>query len=163
VNEPIPTERMEAAYDVFRRYLKNHGIKLTAPRRRILEVVLEMRDHFEAEQLLFALREHGDQVAKATIYRTLPLLVDCGILKQVRFDVKQAHYELSFGEIPHDHMVCRRCGRIIEFNADLVIEMRKQLAAQHRFHAITHRFQISGLCWQCANDCPAVARLKTTK
>lgn len=153
------TARTQEATEAFRQYLKRHGIKFTQPRQRILDSVLEMKDHFEAEQLLFALRQGGHRVAKATIYRTLPLLVDCGILKQVRFEVKQSHYELAFGENPHDHMVCRRCGRIVEFASDDVVTLRKRLAGKHRFHSISHRFQISGLCWECANACPAVSTL----
>ena len=152
-----PNPRAESARQTLRDFLKRRGIKFTAPRRRILEAVLEMEDHFEAEQLLFELRQRGERVAKATIYRTLPLLVDCGILKQVRFEVKQAHYELCFGENPHDHMVCSRCGRIIEFGADEVIELRGRLAKQHNFHAVAHRFQLLGLCHGCANQCPAAS------
>ena len=143
---------IRAAEAEFRRYLKSRGVKFTQPRQHILDVVLGIHDHFEAEQLLFALRQQGQRVAKATIYRTLPLLVDCGILKQVRFDVKQAHYELAFGEDAHDHMVCRRCGRIIEFGSDEVIKLRKRLAREHRFRSIAHRFQISGLCEECVNS-----------
>ncbi len=151
-------DKTETARAEFHRYLMGRGIKFTSPRRHILDVVLEMNDHFEAEQLLFALRTRGERVAKATIYRTLPLLVDCGILKQVRFDVKQAHYELCYGENPHDHMVCRRCGRIVEFGSDDVITLRTRLARKYHFHAISHRLQVSGLCWECANQCPAVMK-----
>ena len=100
------------------------------------------------------LTERNHRVGKATVYRTLPLLVDCGILKQVRFDVKQAHYEHAFGAGPHDHMVCRRCGRIIEFRSDEVEELRARIARRERFHVVSHRFQISGLCWECAVACP---------
>lgn len=144
----------EAAEAEFRRYLKSRSVKFTQPRQRILDAVLGINEHFEAEQVLFALQQQSLRVAKATIYRTLPLLVDCGILKQVRFDVKQAHYELAFGEDAHDHMVCRRCGRIIEFGSDDVIKLRKRLARAHRFRAIAHRFQISGLCEECVNATP---------
>ena len=140
--------------DHFRKYLRDRRIKFTTQREQILETVLNMREHFEAEQVLYLLREHGLKVGKATVYRTLPLLVDCGILKQVRFDVKQAHYEHAFGEDPHDHMVCRRCGRIIEFNADEVIALRARIAERHHFHVTGHRFQLSGLCWDCSIKCP---------
>ncbi|MGB2986030.1 MAG: transcriptional repressor [Phycisphaerae bacterium] len=151
-----PDELREA----FRKYLKDHGIKHTSARHKILNAVLEIHEHFEAEQVLYLLRERGEKVGKATLYRTLPLLVDCGILKQVRFDVKQAHYEHAFGEAPHDHMVCRRCGRIVEFASDEVVELRTRIAQRHYFHAVSHRFQISGLCWECSVKCPvAAARL----
>ncbi len=144
----------EALREVFVNYLRDRGIKCTAARRKILDAVLELQDHFEAEQVLYMLTERNHRVGKATVYRTLPLLVDCGILKQVRFDVKQAHYEHAFGAGPHDHMVCRRCGRIIEFRSDEVEELRARIARRERFHVVSHRFQISGLCWECAVACP---------
>ena len=149
--------------EVFRRYLRDHGIKYTAARQKILDAVLELEDHFEAEQVLYLLRERGHQVGKATVYRTLPLLVGCGILKQVRFDVKKAYYEHAFGEGPHDHMVCRRCGRIIEFAADEVVELRTRIARRHHFHAVSHRLQLSGLCWECSIKCPVAAMPPGTK
>lgn len=145
-----PDELREA----FRLYLRGRGVKYTMARRKILDTVLALKEHFEAEQVLYLLRERGESVGKATVYRTLPLLVDCGILKQVRFDVKQAHYEHAFGEEPHDHMVCRRCGRIEEFSSDEIAELGRQIAKRHHFHAIGHRFQISGLCWECSVACP---------
>ena len=150
--------RTDGARQAFLEYLKSRRIKFTQPRQQILEAVLQIREHFEAEQLLFALRQRGQRVAKATVYRTLPLLVDCGILKQVRFDVKQAHYEQCFGENAHDHMVCRRCGRIVEFASDDIIELREKLGRRYHFHPISHRFQVSGLCWECANACPAAVQ-----
>ena len=147
----------EELQEAFHRHLKANRIKYTGARRKVLDAVLELREHFEAEQVLYLLRERGLKVSKATVYRTLPLLIECGILKQVRFDVKQAHYELAFGEPPHDHMVCRRCGRIIEFASDEVIELRTRIAQRHHFHAIAHRFQLSGLCWECSVKCPVAA------
>lgn len=145
-----PNEVREA----FRAFLVGRGIRCTPARSRILDAVIELDDHFEADQLLRALTDKGLRVGKATVYRTLPLLVECGILKQVRFDDKQAHYEHAFGAGPHDHMVCRRCGRIVEFAADEVLHLRSQIAERHHFHPISHRFQISGLCWQCSIVCP---------
>ncbi len=145
---------LEELRGAFRTYLRDRGIKHTSARRKILDVVLELEHHFEAEQVLYLLRERNLSVSKATVYRTLPLLVDCGILKQVRFDVKQAHYEHAFGEEPHDHMVCRRCGRIIEFAAEEVVRLGMQIGRRHHFHVIAHRFQLSGLCWECSTQCP---------
>lgn len=140
--------------DAFRSYLRSRGIKDTSARRKILDAVLALDEHFEAEQVLYHLRERGEKVGKATVYRTLPVLVECGILKQVRFDVKQAHYEHAFGEGPHDHMVCRRCGRIVEFGSEEVVELRNRIARRHHFHVISHRLQLSGLCWECSTACP---------
>ncbi len=149
--------RPEDLRQAFRKYLKRHGIKHTVARRKILDAVLELHGHFEAEQALNLLHEHGHNVGKATVYRTLPLLVDCGILKQVRFEVKQAHYEHAFGEGPHDHMICRRCGRITEFASEDVLELCARIARRHHFHVTGHRFQFFGLCWECSIRCPVAA------
>jgi len=143
--------------EAFRKYLRHNGIKCTSARRKILDAVLDLEEHFEAEQVLYRLKERGWDVGKATIYRTLPLLVECGILKQVRFDVKQFHYEHDFGAGPHDHMVCRRCGRIVEFASEEVLELRSRIARRHHFHVVGHRFQLSGLCWECSVACPVAA------
>lgn len=145
------------AEEAFTRYLRAHHIKYTRPRSAILDTVLRMDEHFEAEQILAHLRQAGHRVAKATVYRTLPLLVECGILKAVRFSDQQAHYEHAYGEEPHDHMVCRRCGRIIEFSSERVLSLRDQLSAEQGFHAVAHRFQISGLCGTCIGHCPAAS------
>ena len=138
----------------FRAYLRKHHIKNTTARSKILDAVLSVDGHFEADQVLDYLRKMESPVGKATVYRTLPLLVDCGILKQVRFDANRAHYEVAFGEQPHDHMVCRRCGRIVEFDADEVVQLRERIARRYHFHVLSHRLQLSGLCWECSIDCP---------
>ncbi|UCE58377.1 MAG: transcriptional repressor [Phycisphaerales bacterium] len=159
LNRPHTTDEV---HEAFRKYLRDHGIKWTKARQRTLEAVLQLKEHFEAEQVLHQLRQGGRNVGKATVYRTLPLLVDCGILKQVRFDVKQAHYEHSYGEGPHDHMVCRRCGRIIEFASEEVVELSSRIAQRHHFHVVGHRMQLSGLCWECSIVCPvAMAPLES--
>lgn len=148
----------EEIRDAFRQYLKDHGIKFTSARAKILDAVIDLEGHFEADQVLYLLTERRHKVGKATVYRTIPLLVDCGILKQVRFDVKQAHYEHAFGEEPHDHMVCRRCGRIVEFASYEVEELRARIGRRYHFHVVSHRLQLSGLCWDCSIQCPVVAQ-----
>lgn len=145
----LKNEEKKQAEASFQDYLRRHHVKLTSPRAEILQAVLNMGQHFEAEQLLFKLRQRGLRVGKATIYRTLPLLVDSGILKQVHFSDQQAHYEFALGELPHDHMVCRQCGRIIEFSSTRVQVLRDELAGEHEFIPLSHRFQISGKCSSC--------------
>ena len=148
--EYSPDELREA----FRHYLRSHRIKVTNARLEVLDTILGLQGHFQADQVADLLKEEGRSVGKATVYRTLPLLVDCGILKRVLLDLKRAHFELAFGEQPHDHMVCRRCGRIVEFASDEVLELRNRIAKSHHFHVTAHRFQLSGLCWECSVACP---------
>lgn len=151
---PVNDEVIQTAENVFREYLRDRGLKYTGERRDILRSVMKNDEHFEAEQLLLDMRHRGHRVGKATIYRSLKLLVACGIVKEVHFSNKQVHYEHTYGQDPHDHMLCRRCGRIIEFDAADVTRLRSLIAANHGFHALAHRFSIVGLCSACVRACP---------
>lgn len=143
-----------AAFDALAGYIRARGIRDTQARRKVLAVALDLPGHFEAEQVLYLLRERGARVGKATVYRTLPLLVDSGILQEVRFDTKRVHYKFALGRSKQDQLICRRCGRIIEFESADVTALRSRIAAEHRFHVVSHRFQLSGLCHTCATNCP---------
>jgi len=145
---------IDTAETLFREFLRDRGLKFTGEREKILRAVMGTDEHFEAEQLLFTMRQQDRRVGKATVYRTLKILVECGIIKEVHFSNKQVHYEHTYGQDPHDHMVCRRCGRIIEFDAKDVERLRTIIAAEYRFHALSHRFQILGLCETCTRSCP---------
>lgn len=157
----VGEDMIETAENVFREFLRDRGLKYTGERRKIVLAVMRTDEHFEAEQLLLVMRQQADRVGKATVYRTLKLLVECGIVKEVHFSNKQIHYEHTYGQDPHDHMVCRRCGRIIEFDASDVERLRALIAAEHRFHALSHRFQIMGLCETCVRSCPVGLRART--
>lgn len=147
-------DMIETAENVFREFLRDRGLKYTGERRKIVQAVMRTDEHFEAEQLFLTMRQEAQRVGKATVYRTLKLLVECGIVKEVHFSNKQVHYEHTYGQDPHDHLVCRRCGRIIEFDAGEVVRLRTLIAAERRFHALSHRFQILGLCEACVQACP---------
>lgn len=154
MSRPLREEEIRSAENIFREYLRHHGLKYTPERHTLLQEVLGNPEHFEAEQLLISLRQAGKRVAKATIYRTLPLLVECGIINQVQFGDSMARYEHTFGQDPHDHMVCRRCRRIIEFDSSEVLRLRDELCRHFRFEPLSHRFQIAGLCAQCRGLSP---------
>jgi Fur family ferric uptake transcriptional regulator len=139
----------QVAEGIFRAFLHDRGLKYTPERRMLLEEVLATSQHFEAEQLLISMRQAGKRVAKATIYRTLPLLADCGIIKQVQFGDKMARYEHVLGHAPHDHMVCGRCHQVVEFDSRDIESLRDAIAARHGFQPSGHRFQITGLCAAC--------------
>ena len=165
MSRPLRDDEIRSAENIFREYLRHRGLKYTPERHTLLQEVLSNPEHFEAEQLLISLRQAGKRVAKATIYRTLPLLVECGIINQVQFGDSMARYEHTFGQDPHDHMVCRRCRRIIEFDSSEVLRLREELSRRFKFEPISHRFQIAGICAQCrgvnpAGDGPAGAEAK---
>ena len=127
---------------VFRRYLRSKDLKYTPERADILDAILEPDDLFEAEELLLDMRRRGYRVSKATIYRTIKLLQEAGIITQALFDPRQAHYRLIYGRAPRDYMVCMKTGRHIEFGSDEITKLRQRICDEYGWEPIGHRFQI---------------------
>jgi Fur family ferric uptake transcriptional regulator len=142
---PPPSGRSSAMAPlcaVFRRYLKTQSVKYTPERADILNAIIERDDVFEVEQLLADMHERGHGVSKATIYRTVKLLQEAGIITQALFDSKQAHYRLIYGKAARDYMVCMKTGRHIEFSDDELAALRNRICKEHGWDPVGHRFQI---------------------
>lgn len=130
---------------VFRRFLKRQGLKFTPERAIILESVLSKNDVFEAEQLLYEMRDAGLRVSKATIYRTLKHLLEAKIVSEVLIDSKQAHYQLTAGREPKAHLVCLETNQIVEFECPELQTIRERICKQHGFTPVSHRLVVYGL------------------
>ncbi|MDA0802695.1 MAG: transcriptional repressor [Planctomycetota bacterium] len=130
---------------VFRRFLKSQGLKYTSERAEILEAIIRRDGLFEAEELLLELRSAGHQVSKATVYRTINLLIQAGLIVQALFDSKQSHYQLIYGKEPRDHMVCMRTGRLVEFESEQLTVLRDRICSDLGWEPVAHRFQIYAL------------------
>ena len=135
--------------DVFKKYLTSRKLKFTAERQAILDRVFENHKHFEADELLVDLRLNDMKISKATIYRTLALLVKSGLLREVIFGERHAHYEHVYGHEHHDHLVCNNCGKIIEFTEHRIEKLQDEVCRKNKFKADSHRLQIQGLCEDC--------------
>ena len=157
--EMISTEKK------FREYLQSKKLKFTPERQAILNKAFTSHKHFEAEDLLLEMRQGGQRVSKATIYRTLSLLVKCGLLREVIFGEKHSHYEHIHDGEHHDHLVCSGCGKIIEFTEEGIERLQDEVCRRHNFKPESHRLQIQGLCQDCQRlntDQPASGRLART-
>ncbi len=135
--------------DVFKEYLTSRRLKFTAERQAILDRVFENHKHFEADELLVDLRLNDMKISKATIYRTLALLVKSGLLREVIFGERHAHYEHVYGHEHHDHLVCNNCGKIIEFTEHRIEKLQDEVCRKNKFKVDSHRLQIQGLCEDC--------------
>lgn len=111
----------------------------------ILDTVLKQEGVFEADQLLFEMRQDGHRVSKATIYRTLKHLIGANIITQVLIDSKQAHYELSFGREPKGHLVCMETNQVIEFEMSELEQLRDRVCREHGFDPVSFRFVVYGV------------------
>ncbi|MEC9373000.1 MAG: transcriptional repressor [Planctomycetota bacterium] len=133
---------LEPLCAVFRRKLKEEGQKYTPERAQILDTIIRIDDVFEAEQLQEALREANFRVSKATIYRTLKLLQEAGIIQQVLLDSDQASYQLVYGRRPHDLLIRMDTHEIIPIEAPELAAIRDRICREHGLDPQGHRFQI---------------------
>ena len=134
-----PLERLET-------YLSVHGLKMTDQRKVILETLIALDHHVSLDELLTAVQERKDGVGMATVYRTMKLFMDADIVNEHRFDDGVSRYELSHEGDHHDHLICTRCGLIIEFEDDLIEERQRSIAAGHGIRIDTHKMELYGHC-----------------
>jgi Fur family ferric uptake transcriptional regulator len=135
--------------DIFRKYLERRGLKLTAERQAVFDQLFARHEHVEADELLVRLRARGKKISRATIYRTLELLVDSGIVGRVRIREIGYRYErLRAGE-HHDHLICNECGRVIEFFEPRIETLQDEVCDRYGFLSISHSHQMRGICRQC--------------
>lgn len=135
-------EPMVPLCSVFRRFLRSRKLKYTAERADVLQAIIDHDDLFEAEELLLEMRQRGHRVSKATIYRTLRLLQEAGIITQALFDSKQSHFQLLYGRAPRDTMVCLRTGKTVDFQSKELSELRDRICKELGWSPVGHRFQI---------------------
>ncbi len=135
--------------EIFREFLYRKGLKFTKERQRILGEVFSFHGHFAPEELLRSMRSKRIQVSKASVYRTLPLLLESGLIEQVERNDKHAHYEHTFGHEHHDHLICIRCGKVIEVFSPRLEAIQNELCRSKEFEGIKHTLEIKGYCRNC--------------
>lgn len=135
--------------NIFKEYLKLNTLKFTPERAIILKQIFSNHKHFEADDLLVAVRQHSKRVSKATIYRTLSLLVKSGLLREAIFGEKHTHYEHVYRHKHHEHLICLACNRIIEFSNQEFEQIQNDVCLEHKFRPESHRLQIFGYCENC--------------
>jgi Fur family ferric uptake transcriptional regulator len=140
---------MTEEQEVFLRHIQKQGLKRTAQRDLILDVFLRTEGHLSGEDLYRLVREQDPNVGQTTVYRTLRLLTDAGLAREVRFGDGRAHYEHNYKHQHHDHMICSECGKIIEFYSPELEAIQDAMAAKHRFALTSHLLRMIGICVEC--------------
>ena len=129
--------------------LKKAGLKITLPRRKILEIMEKAKEHhLSAEDIYRILLESEEEIGLATVYRVLTQFEEAGLIIRHHFEGGQSVFELDHG-LHHDHLVCVKCNRVEEF-VDEIIERRQEEIAKQAGYAITdHSLNIYGICKKC--------------
>jgi len=129
--------------------LKNAGLKATLPRVKILEVLERTNNsHMSAEDIYKVFIEDNEDIALATIYRVLTQFEAAGMVCRHRFEDGRAVFELNTGD-HHDHLVCMKCGDVVEFVDDVIEERQRQIALDAGFEMTDHCLYIYGVCGNC--------------
>lgn len=133
----------------FREYLKESRHPVTPQRIRVAEILFGTHRHISADEILERLRAEGEPVGKATVYRTLDLLRTAGLIREHDFGEGFRRYEPLRTRPHHEHLVCTRCGKVIEFESGEIDRIEAEVAALHRFRPLHHKMEIYGLCEEC--------------
>jgi len=133
----------------FQNFLATQGLKLTNERVALVREIFSQHYHFEADELLFKMKEKRLKISRATIYRTLELLVKSGLVRRVHLGEDHYHYEYVSGNSHHDHLICTTCGSVIEFHDPALEERQLEICGRKKFTPTFHNLQILGICDSC--------------
>jgi Fur family ferric uptake transcriptional regulator len=140
---------MTEEQEVFLQHIQKQGLKRTAQRDLILEVFLRTEGHVSGDDLYRLVHAEDSTVGQTTVYRTLKLLTDAGLAREVRFGDGRAHFEHNYKHQHHDHMICSDCGKIIEFYSPELEAIQDAMAAKHKFQLTSHLLRMIGVCADC--------------
>ena len=138
-----------ALLEHFHRYLRDHRQPVTRQRDRVAIALLASEEHLSVEQLRRRLGQEGAAIGLATIYRTLDLLVRCGLVRAHDFSQGYRRYEPISPQMHHEHLICLRCEKVEEFTHDRLERMLPMIADEHGFQPERHRVEIYGVCRDC--------------
>lgn len=135
----------------FHDYLKSQRLRITQERDDILAVIMKKMKHFTATDIYQELQASGKNIGLATIYRTLPLLVHAGLVREAdrRRRKEEQTYEVSAGQDHHDHLICEVCGMMIEFEEPMIEELQERVAEKYGFRLRRHYLDLRGVCADC--------------
>jgi Fur family ferric uptake transcriptional regulator len=138
---------VKCARQRFLDFLAHKNLRLTGQRRAIIETVFNTEQHFTAEELLGWARRRDKSVSRATVYRTLPLLTESGLVREMDFGKDHKYYDPNYAEHPHhNHIICQDCGKIVEFESEEIERRGSEISRGLGFTVRAHRLQITATC-----------------
>jgi Fur family transcriptional regulator, ferric uptake regulator len=141
---------ISAEKETFTEYLRSNKLRVTQERFILFEEIMKGSGHFDADELFTQIRSKGLKTSRATVYNTLDILVECGLISKYRFGDNHSRYEKAFGRPRHDHLICLRCGEIIEFVNPRLDQMQEDICKSNNFTLQSSTLQIFGHCASCS-------------
>jgi Fur family ferric uptake transcriptional regulator len=149
---PRRAEKFTEEKEILVEHLQRAGLRKTAQRDLILETFLRTEDHLTSEDLYQLVKRKDPSVGHTTVYRTLKLLTEAGLAREVRFGDNKTYYEHHFNHEHHDHMICTNCGKVIEFYSPEIEALQDQMADNFGFQPTHHSLRMWGICQDCQKE-----------
>lgn len=137
-------ENIDEVKILFRAFLDEKGQRKTPERFAILEQIYDLTDHFDVEFLFLKMKNKNYRVSRATVYNTLDLLIECGLVVKHQFGTLTALYEKSYGYKQHDHLICRKCNKIFEFCDPRIQQIQSTMGKLLKFKVEQHSLMLYG-------------------
>ncbi|HKB85911.1 MAG TPA: transcriptional repressor [Ignavibacteriaceae bacterium] len=134
------------ATEIFREFLKSEKNRITPERFEVMDSALDYEGHFGADDLYILMKNQDSRVSRATVYKTLELLVQCDLISKRNFGENLTRYESNFKKQSHDHLICMDCGRIVEFTDPSVKELPEKISSELGFDIESYSFNIFARC-----------------
>ncbi len=141
---------MSAELKILERHLKEKKLRITRQRKQILDSFLGTEAHLTVDNLYDIVRKVNPGIGRPTVFRTLKLLCEAGLAKQVRLDDKRTRYEHKYGHSHHDHIICLECGKSFEAFDERIEELQVAMCGRFNVIPVRHRLEIFGFCGNCS-------------
>ena len=156
----MPVAEKQCAKQKFMDFLAEKNLRITSQRQVIVDTVFSTEEHFTAEQLLEWSRAKDSTISRATVYRTLPLLTESGLVREMDFGKDYKFYDPNYAQHPnHNHIICQDCAKIVEFESDKIEKIEEEITRKLGFSIKAQRLQITAECdtlkrvGACKNKC----------